>query len=128
MNGCRWVQPGPEFETRSIAENLGFESPRIFWLTGLAEGLWRGRHAHRESVLATFAVVGACRIMLDDGKQKQSIELRANGPGLIIGPWIWHELHDFTSDATILVIASTRYDEAEYIRDYDLFLREAAKR
>src|SRR6266446_10587462 len=119
MKGCRWIQPlGGEFETHSVLESLGFETPRIFWLTKIATDQWRGRHAHRESILATFALVGSCRLTLDDAKQKQAVELSENGPGLIIRPWIWHDLYDFTPNTVVLVIASTRYDEAEYIRDY----------
>ena len=131
LEGCRWVAApvaGNGGETQSIAESLGFEAPQIFWLTNIAEGQWRGRHAHRESILATFAVVGSCRLTLDDAKQKQVVELREDGPGLIIGPWIWHDLYDFSSNAVVLVVASTYYNEAEYIRDYESFIREATER
>ena len=129
--GCRWVAPlvgGNGGETQSIAESLGFEAPRIFWLTNIADGQWRGRHAHRESILATFAVVGSCRLTLDDAKQKQVVELKEDGTGLIVGPWIWHDLYDFSPGAVILVVASTHYNEAEYIRDYETFIREATER
>lgn len=133
MNGCRWVAPpvdafGNGIETWAIAQELGFEAPRLFWLSNIAQGQWRGRHAHRESVLATFAVNGRCRMTLDDGQDKQIVELTENGPGLVVGAWIWHELYEFSPDAAILVIASTTYSEADYIRDYDVFLAEAAAR
>lgn len=130
MNRCRWVEPpseGPQrsVETWNLDALLGFPTQRIFWLTNIAEGQWRGRHAHRESVLATFAVVGGCRLTLDDGQDKQVVELRHDGSGLIIGPMIWHDLFDFLPSSVILVAASTLYDEAEYIRDYTTFLRES---
>ena len=129
MKGCRWVESSGDIsETQGIVERLGFEVPRFFWLTSVAAGQWRGRHAHRESILATFAIVGGCHLTLDDGKRKQEVELKENGPGLIIGPWIWHDLRDFLPGAVVLVAASTRYNEAEYIRDYDTFLREAVNR
>lgn len=133
LSGCRWVSPpvnseGDGIETWAVAERLGFAAPRVFWLTGIAKGQWRGRHAHRDSILATFAVNGRCRMTLDDGVRKQGVELKARGPGLIIGPWIWHDLFDFEGDAVILVVASTPYLEADYIRDYDTFVREAADR
>jgi hypothetical protein len=133
LTGCRWIAPpvdadGEGVQTWGIGEQLGFEAPRLFWLTRIAQGQWRGRHAHRESILATFAVNGYCKVTLDDGRRKLVVELRERGPGLIIGPWIWHDLFDFSADAAILVIASTPYTEAEYIRDYDAFLKEAADR
>jgi hypothetical protein len=50
------------------------------------------------------------------------------GKGLFVGTWVWHELTDFTPQAAVLVIASTLYDEAEYLRDYEVFKREAGLR
>jgi hypothetical protein len=133
IGGCRWVDApvdhdGNGIETWSIADNLGFESPRVFWLTKLAQDQWRGRHAHRDSILATFAINGSCRLTLDDAKQRQVVDLKENGPGLIIGPWIWHDLFDFSANAVVLVIASTKYSEADYIRDYEVFLKQAKAR
>ena len=129
MKGCRWVESSGDIsETQSIVERLGFEVPRFFWITSVAAGQSRGRHAHRESILATFVIAGGCRMTLDDGRHKQVVELKENGPGLIIQPWIWHELSNFSPDAVVLVAASTHYNEAEYIRDYDTFLREVVHR
>lgn len=130
MPGCRWTDPpvdasGNGMESWRIPERLGFDVVRIFWLTSLQENQWRGRHAHRESILGTFVVNGRCRLTLDNGREQQMVELRENGPGLIIGPWIWHDLYDFSPNAVVLVLASTLYDEAEYVRDYDTFVREA---
>jgi hypothetical protein len=65
---------------------------------------------------------------LDDGKAKQVVALRDDGPGLLVDPWIWHDLFDFSPGCVIVVVASTLFDEAEYIRDYDTFLREAKAR
>jgi hypothetical protein len=132
MQGCRWVGPpvdsgGNGIDTWSIATELGFDAARVFWLTNIASGQWRGRHAHRYSILATFAVNGNCRLTLDDARQKQIVELKERGPGLVIDPWIWHDLYDFSSDAVILVIASTRYDESDYIRNYETFIKEARR-
>lgn len=133
MEGCRWLEtPGdgerPLSESRDLEAILGFPTKRIFWLTRIAHGQTRGTHAHRESILATFAVMGRCRLTLDDGTAKQIVELRHDGPGLLVGPWIWHDLFDFAPSTVILVAASTLYDEREYIRDYATFLREAKAR
>lgn len=133
MKGCRWVDPpvaadGEGLEGWTVREKLGFDAPRLFWLTGIADGQWRGRHAHRDSILATFALNGRCLITLDDGLHKQVVALEEKGPGLVIGPWIWHDLYDFSPAAAILVVASTTYSEADYIRDYENFLRESGAR
>lgn len=133
MDGCRWIAAPAEasdraVETWDLPTLVGFETLRVFWLTNIAQGQWRGRHAHRESILATFAVAGSCRLTLDNGEAKQIVELRDDGLGLIVDPWIWHDLFDFSPGCVIVVAASTRYDEAEYIRDYETFLREAKAR
>ena len=65
---------------------------------------------------------------LDNGEQKETVALNQDGPGLIVGPWIWHDLFDFSEPAVILVAASTLYDEQEYLRDYDTFVQEARTR
>jgi hypothetical protein len=133
MEGCRWLEaPGegdrPFAGARDRETMLGFPTKRIFWLTRIAHGQTRGSHAHRESILATFAVMGGCRMTLDNGSAKQIVDLRHDGPSLLVGPWIWHDLFDFSPSTVILVAASTLYDEGEYIRDYATFLREVEAR
>jgi len=130
---CSWIDPPfdraeGEIETWGVEEKLGFQAKRLFWLHGIPPGQWRARHAHRESILATFVVTGRCRFSLDDGRRQQTVALDQDGPGLLIGPWIWHELFDFAPDSTILVVASTLYDESEYMRNYEAFLAEVRAR
>ena len=74
------------------------------------------------------ALHGGCRVHLDDGRVTEQVALDDPAKGLFVGTWVWHELTDFTPPAAILVIASTLYDEAEYLRDYEVFKREAAAR
>lgn len=133
MEGCRWLEAPGEGEglsigTRDLETIVGFRTKRLFWLTRIAPGQRRGNHAHRESILATFAAAGGCRMTLDNGKEKQIVDLQRDGPGLLVGPWIWHDLFDFSPSTVILVAASTLYDEDDYIRDYAVFLREANAR
>lgn len=130
--GCRWLSiPGVADQRGNINflafdEKLGFMPRRLFWLHNIAPGQWRGRHGHRESHLVTLVMNGSCKLHLDDGKVKEIVELKDAGWALHIGPMVWHELTDFTPNTTILVIASTLYDEAEYLRDYATFKRETA--
>ena len=119
--GCRWVAPlvgGNGGETQSIAQSLGFEAPRIFWLTNIADGQWRGRHAHRQSILATFAVMGSCRLTLDDAKQKQVVELRTARDDC--RPWIWHDL--YTSPGAVILVAVSTHNRSLHSR-YETSLR-----
>ena len=135
---CRWIAvPGAADARGRInflevgpdrAKNLPFRPQRLFWLHHVASGQWRGRHGHRESELVLVAMHGGCRIHLDDGRVTEQVTLDDPAKGLYVGTWVWHELTDFTPQAAVLVIASTLYDDAEYLRDYEAFRREAAAR
>ena len=107
-------------------KGLPFAPQRLFWLHGVAEGQWRGRHAHRRTELLLVALAGACRVRLEDGRVADEVMLDDPGLALHLGTWVWHELTDFAQGTAVLAIASTLYDEAEYIRDHQVFTREAA--
>jgi hypothetical protein len=124
---CRLI-PGPgaadargKVNFLQLGKGLDFEPKRFFWLHGIAAGQWRGRHAHRDSQLLFVALHGACRVHLDDGTVKETVALDDPAQALYMPPWIWHELTDFAAHAAILVVASTLFDEAEYLRDYEAF-------
>ena len=132
--GCRWIAvPGAADARGSVSflqvgKGLDFQPRRLFWLHHIAPGQWRGRHGHRKSELVLVALHGGCRVHLDDARVKESVTIDDPGRALYVGTWVWHELTDFAPEAAILVIASTLYEDAEYLRDYEAFLREAAAR
>jgi hypothetical protein len=66
---------------------------------------------------------GSCKFLLDDGKQKEHIELTSPTQGLLIEGLIWREMYDFSSDCVLMVLADAYYDENDYIREYDNFLK-----
>ena len=111
-----------------VGKGLPFQPLRLFWLHHIAPGQWRGRHGHRESELLLVALQGGCRVHLDDGRAQEAVTIEDPARALYVGTWVWHELTDFSAGAAILVVASSLYDEAEYLRDYDVFLREAKVR
>ena len=61
-------------------------------------------------------------MVLDDGRQRRDFRLDRPDRGLTIGPMIWREMHDFSDDAVLMVLADRHHDEADYIRDYDTFI------
>jgi dTDP-4-dehydrorhamnose 3,5-epimerase-like enzyme len=130
---CRWIRvPGAADQRGRVnflewGKELDFQPRRLFWLHHVAPDQWRGRHGHRESKLVLIAVIGRCHIHLDDGKVIESVILDDPARALYIAPWVWHELTDFTAGTVILVVASSFYDEADYLRDYDVFKREVAE-
>jgi hypothetical protein len=133
-SNCRWIAlPGAADARGRInfvepGKGLPFAPQRLFWLHGVAPGQWRGRHGHRLTELVLVALSGACRVHLDDGRTTDDVMLDDPGVGLHLGTRVWHELTDFTQGAVVLAIASTLYDEAEYIRDYETFKREVVAR
>ncbi|MBS0550541.1 MAG: FdtA/QdtA family cupin domain-containing protein [Proteobacteria bacterium] len=131
---CRWIKVPGAADARGsvnfleIGKGLDFTPQRLFWLHHVAPGQWRGRHGHRESKLVLIAASGSCRVHLDDGRATETLVLDDPTRALYVAPWVWHELTDFAPQTAVMVIASTRYDEAEYLRDYEVFRREAAER
>jgi hypothetical protein len=104
-----------------------FDIQRVYYLYDVPGGADRGAHAHKALHQLMIALSGAFEVELDDGKRKKTIRLDRAYRGLYICPMIWRTLQNFSSGAVCLVLASERYDEADYIRDYDAFL-ELARR
>ena len=131
---CRWISVPGAADARGrinfleYGKALDFQPRRLFWLHHVAAGQWRGRHGHRESRLIFIPVNGSCRAHLDDGTVKESVTLDDPGKALYVAPWVWHELTDFAAGTAIMIVASSLYDEAEYLRDYEIFKREVKER
>ena len=105
--------------------DVPFEIRRLYYLTDLKSDIPRGFHAHRKLQQVAVCVAGRCRMVLDDGARREEAWLDAPDKGLFIGNMMWREMHDFSPDCVLLVIASEPFSEADYIRDYDEFLRLA---
>lgn len=103
------------------SQHIPFEIKRVYCLFNLGEHA-RGMHAHRELQQLAFCVHGSCRFVLDDGISREDVVLSGPSKGLLIGNLIWREMHDFTDDCVIMVLASEHYNEDDYIRDYATFL------
>jgi len=127
---CHWIDaPGAADPRGSVnflqpGKGLDFEPRRLFYLHHVAPGQWRGRHGHRQTQLVLIAVCGSCRTHLDDGMVKETVTLDDPTKALYVAPWVWHELTDFAPGTVIVVLASTLYEEADYLRDYEIFRRE----
>ncbi|MHB2266555.1 sugar 3,4-ketoisomerase [Aliihoeflea sp. PC F10.4] len=103
--------------------NIPFPIRRVYYMTGMKADEPRGFHAHRKLQQVAICVAGRCRMVLDDGRAREEVWLDQPDVGLVIGDLVWREMHDFSSDCVLLVLASELYDEADYIRDYDAFLK-----
>lgn len=98
--------------------NIPFDIKRVYYLTGTQPGVPRGFHAHKELEQVAVCVSGRCRMILDDGCRTEEVWLDSPTKAVRIPKMIWHEMHDFTPDCVMLVLASDYYDESDYIRLY----------
>ena len=103
--------------------NAPFEIKRVYYIFDTKDGVERGFHAHINLKQICIAVKGSCTFVLDDGKKREEIKLDNPNQGLFIEGLIWREMKDFSSDCVLVVLASEHYDESDYIRDYDKFLK-----
>ena len=99
--------------------NCPFEVKRCFYIFDTKDGIARGCHANRNSEFVLIAINGSCKVKIDDGKNVETVTLNNPHKGLYLGKMMWKEMYDFSYNAILLVLASTHYDEKEYIRDYD---------
>jgi dTDP-4-dehydrorhamnose 3,5-epimerase-like enzyme len=105
--------------------DVPFDIARAYYLFGTKAGVERGFHAHRALRQFAISVAGACTLVLDNGWDRQEVRLENPRMGLLIPPMTWREMTDFTPDCVLLVLADAPYDESDYIRDYDSFLKVA---
>lgn len=105
-------------------ETVPFDIKRVYYIFGTKAGVARGFHAHKNLKQVAVCVAGKCRMILDDGKTREEAWLDSPTKGLLIEDLTWREMHDFSEDCVLLVLASEHYDESDYIRDYDEFLKQ----
>ena len=101
-----------------------FEVKRVYYIWGTQKYFIRGRHAHKTLEQVIVCTSGSCDFILDNGTKRETYRLDSPTKGLYIKGRIWREFTNFSSDCVVLVLASEHYDEAEYIRNYDQFLKE----
>jgi dTDP-4-dehydrorhamnose 3,5-epimerase-like enzyme len=104
-------------------ETLPFLPRRYFSVFGVGEDQTRGGHAHRTVHQFLICVKGSCLVSLDDGRTRDQVWLDRPERALYLPPKIWATQQHFSRDGVLVVLASDVYDPAEYIKDYDEFLR-----
>ena len=128
--GCTMIELDRHHSNRkgdiSVVENgitVPFDVKRVYYLYDVPGGVSRGGHAHKELYQLIVAASGSFTVILDDGKVKRSFHLNRPYQGLLVTPGIWRTLEDFSSGSVCMVLASEKYDAADYIRDYDEFIQ-----
>lgn len=103
--------------------HIPFEIQRVYYLYDVPGGAERGGHAHKALQQLIVAMSGSFDVVLDDGREKRRFHLNRSYVGLYVCPMIWRELDNFSSGSVCMVLASNRYDEEDYYRDYAGYLQ-----
>ena len=107
--------------------HIPFEIQRVYYLYDVPGGAERGGHAHKALHQLIIAMSGSFDVVLDDGYNKKRIHLNRSYNGLYVCPMMWRELENFSSGSVCMVLASNRYDEDDYFREYKTFLSSVEK-
>lgn len=108
-------------------QHIPFEIRRVYYLYDVPGGAERGGHAHKELSQLIIAMSGSFDVILDDGNERKRFHLNRSYQGLYICPMVWRELDNFSSGSVCMVLASNIYDESDYYRDYNDYLRAINK-
>lgn len=133
INKCRLIElprvndPRGNLTFIEGGEHIPFEILRVYYLYGVPGGSERGGHSHKELHQLIIPISGSFDIHLDDGQSTKTIHLNRADVGLYVCPMIWRNIDNFSSGAVCMVLASERYDELDYYRDYGQFI-EAIER
>lgn len=104
--------------------HVPFDIARVYYLYDVPGGGERGGHAHKQLRQLIIAMSGSFDVILDDGSQTRRVHLNRSYQGLLVCPMIWRELDNFSSGSVCMVLASECYDEEDYYRDYDAYLKD----
>ena len=129
MSLVQWIHFPPLGDDRGSLvalegeKTVPFAIQRVYYLFGTQLGVSRGFHAHHKLQQVAVCVKGRCRMLLDDGQKREEVWLDSSTKGISLPPMVWHEMHEFSSDCVLLVLASEHYDEKDYIRNYEDFVK-----
>jgi dTDP-4-dehydrorhamnose 3,5-epimerase-like enzyme len=97
-----------------IEKEIPFTIKRIFYIYGVDDSI-RGGHRHHKTIQAAFCIKGSCIISNDDNEKQEEFVLDSPDKCLILEPQDWHQMHSFSEDAILMVLASEYYDPSDYI-------------
>ena len=106
-------------------QDIPFEVQRVFYIYGTQKDVVRGEHANRKTQFILINVAGKSKVRVKDGEGYEAIfSLNRPRTGLYLPSMVWKEMYDFSEDSVLLCLASEHYDAEEYIRNYDVYVRE----
>ncbi len=105
-------------------KNIPFELKRLFYIFNTSNDARRGKHANRNSEFLFICLQGSCKVNYFYDSTIHEVILDNPTTGLYLPKMIWKEMYEFSKDSILLVLTNTLYDKDEYIRDFDLYLKE----
>lgn len=108
-------------------KNIPFKIERTYWIYDVPGGESRGGHAYRENEEFIVALSGSFDVVLDDGSNRKVFSLNRSYYGLYVPKGLWREMNNFSTNSLALILSSTVYEEKDYIRDYNEFLKMKRK-
>jgi len=108
-------------------KHIPFGIERVYYLYDFPGGAERGAHGHRTLQQLFVAMSGSFDVVLDDAFETRTFHMNRSHYGLYVAPMIWRNITNVSSEAVLMVLASERYDESDYIRDYDEFMKAAGR-
>ena len=103
-------------------KEIPFKIERTYWIYDVPGGESRGGHAYKENEEFLVALSGSFDVVLDDGNERKTFLLNRSYYGLYVPRGVWREMENFSTNSLALILASTKYDENDYIRNYEEFL------
>lgn len=125
-----FVENGDDRGRLVVAEgnnDIPFNIERVFYIYDSDSTVVRGKHANRNSEFVLINVAGTSKVKMTDGTKEIIVNLDKPNMGLYIPKMVWKEMYDFSKDSVLLVLASTHYDNTEYIRDFNEYVLEIQK-
>jgi hypothetical protein len=104
------------------SKHIPFEIKRAYWIYDVPGGEIRGSHAYKENCEFIVALSGSFDVVLHDGEEEKKYSLNRSYYGLYVPQMIWRSLENFSTNSLALILSSTRYDELDYVRDFESFL------
>jgi len=102
--------------------DIPFEIQRIFYVYGAPENVVRGKHAHKETKQFFICLKGSCEMLFDDGENKKKFTLNSCNKAVLVPEGIWGEETYLEKDTILLVLCNTKYDDGDYLKDYNEFV------
>ena len=123
----RIIDPRGNLSVIESEIQLPFRLERAYWIYDVPGGMYRNGHAFRSQQELIVALSGSFDVVLHDGNSEQRFHLCRSYYGLYVPPMTWRKIDNFSTNSVVLVLSDTKYDPADYIEDFDEYLKLRGK-